>query len=136
MLCYKLNIPLKCAHIGFVRVLSCLTASNLDVCALFTCIRQRELVTAQSPVSLNQRELAWLLQCCVSQGPPNYSWQSAMLFECSCCLCHVVSCPAVSSLREIPPPPQSSSSLSLFLTDRPAAGLRISAQSPFFRYKF
>lgn len=53
------------------------------------------------------------VKCCVSRGPPNFSWQLATCFECSCRLCHVVSCPAVSSLREILlPPPHSFFSLS------------------------
>lgn len=51
-----------CVHIGFVRALSCLSASDLNLCALFTCMRRRELVSAQSPVSLNQKKLVWLPQ--------------------------------------------------------------------------
>lgn len=107
---------LKWAHMDFVRVLSCLTASSLDVCALFTYTRWEKVVSVQSPVSLNQRELVWPLQWSAVSAEVRQTTLGSL--PCSCCLCHVVSCPAVSFLRETFLPP-SHSPFTWFAFDRP-----------------
>lgn len=135
----KLYLDSSSAHIlVFLRIVSSLTASDLDVCAQCTGTRLEEPISVQSRVSRNQRELVCL---CGRNSKVLCQPRAAklllavdhvfgvFLLPLPCCLLPRCILPEGDSS----PPPRSSSSLSV--SDSPLERHTF-AQSPLFRYKY